>query len=121
MTRAFVAGNGFAMPCPAPAADPPGARRHSLGAILSVTTDVLLAPMGEVCELLSWMAGGPAFTHALPMLADRAKPVILRAHPALARVDASGVDMTNAMTWLSARVAEHGADLPIPRLPGVAP
>ena len=41
-------------------------KTFSLGAILSVTTGILLADIGEVHELLDHMTGDTLFTHQLP-------------------------------------------------------
>lgn len=44
-------------------------KSFSIGAILSVTTGVLLADIGEVHELLDHMTGDTLFTHQLPRAA----------------------------------------------------
>lgn len=60
------------------------ARTFSLGAVLSVTTGVLLAEIGDVRELLDFITGDTLMTHQLPRASDEAAPEILRQHPDLA-------------------------------------
>lgn len=88
----------------------------SIGAVLSVTTGKLLTEIGGVYEILNWMTGDNLFTHQLPRASREAKPVILRAHPALAEVDASHVNTDNWRTFLDEMVARFGETLAIPKM-----
>ena len=59
----------------------------SLGALLSVTGEKLMARMSEVGALLSFMVGEPVMSHQLPLAADAVKPDLLEQHPWLKDVE----------------------------------
>ncbi len=61
----------------------PDVRRFSLGAVLSVTTGRLLAPMAELYDLLNFMTGDNLMTHQLSRASDECAPVLLGRHPRL--------------------------------------
>lgn len=93
-------------------------KRFHLGAVLSVTTGRLLCQVDGLYEILNWMTGDNLFTHQLPRAADECKPWILRRHPQLVGVDASGVTKENWQQFLGEQVKQHGEyfDIePIPR------
>lgn len=89
-----------------------------LGDILSVTTGKLVSTSGKypiegVYAILNYMTGESLFTHQLPRVSEEAGPIILRQHPQLAEVDASGVNSENWRAWLDEQIARFGASLPI--------
>ena len=86
-----------------------------LGDVLSVTTGNLLSPegIGGVYKILNWMTGESMFTHQIPRIIGEARQVVLRQHPQLADVDASGVNGDNFRQWLGEQVARFGEVLPI--------
>lgn len=90
-------------------------REFHLGDILSITHDRLLSPrhMEGVYDIAAFMAGEPVWTHQLPRVGKEAAPVILRQHPQLAEIDASGVNGDNHQAWLAEQVARYGETLPI--------
>lgn len=95
-------------------------RFFHLGDVLSITSGVLVAPRGMagVYDILNYMTGDSLFTHQLPRAADECRPWLLRQHPDLAEVDATGVDRTNWGPWLNAQLARFGEHVdvePIPR------
>lgn len=55
--------------------------------ILSITTDRLLTPMGEVYNILNFMTDSELLTHQLPAASDRCKPVIFEALPEISSVN----------------------------------
>jgi len=86
-------------------------KEFSLGAVLSVTTGVLLCSMDEVCRILDFMTGGSLFTHQLPRAADVCKPAILKQHPQLADVDTAGVGNGNWLAFLAEQEEKFGKSL----------
>ena len=92
-------------------------RRFPLGDILSITTGVLLCPIGKVYEILNYMTGDNLFTHQLPRVSRECEPYLLKQHPQLAEIDASGVNGDNWQEFLQAQVAKYGAELPVAKLP----
>ncbi len=88
-------------------------RKFDLGTVLSITTGVLLTNIGNVYEILNYMTGDNLFTHQLPRASRECEPVILRQHPQLAEVDASGVNTTNWREFLDQQIERFGAELEI--------
>jgi hypothetical protein len=90
-----------------------------IGDILSVTTGRLVSPrhIGGVYDILNWMTGESLYTHQLPRVCREAAPVLLAAHPKLASVDRDAeINPENLSEWLTARIAEFGEALPVPKL-----
>lgn len=58
-------------------------RNFNLGAVLSVAGDRLMCDMGEVYEILSFMAGDSLWTSQLPRTAKECRPTLLKQHPFL--------------------------------------
>jgi hypothetical protein len=89
-----------------------------LGAVLSVTTGMLMCDFGEVGDLLEFMANEPVWTHQLPRVADEARPVILRQHPMLADIETPDIDKTQDVkaqitAFLEETSKTYGTTLPI--------
>ena len=85
-----------------------------LGAILTVTTDIVMtSSIDDVLQLLSHMASEPIAIQQVPRVADEAKPVILRQHPALAELDPTRVPSSAILAWLAEQVKRFGETLPI--------
>lgn len=62
-------------------------QKHSLAAVLTVTTDrFLCSDIGELYDLLNYMTGDNLFTHQLPRATKVCKPVLLAQFPTLADV-----------------------------------
>lgn len=81
----------------------------SLGTVLSITTGVLLAEVGELYRILSFMSGEDVFTHQLPRVADECKGPLLEQYPHLAGVvvpPVHGEDEVKA--WLAIAESEFG-------------
>ena len=91
-------------------------RRLGLGAVLSVTSGVLVAPIGDLYEILNWMTGESLMTHQLPRASRDCAPVLLAAHPMLRSVDASGVTPETWEAWLAEQVSAFGERLDVPKL-----
>jgi hypothetical protein len=89
----------------------------SLGAVLSITTGVLLCPIDGVYRILNFMTGDSIYTHQLPRVSDECKPHLFRQFPALAEVDASSVTGENWQAWLREQEAKHGDTLNVEPLP----
>jgi hypothetical protein len=80
----------------------PDTKDVPLGTVLSVTTGKLLAPFGDVQELVEWFCDRPVFTHAMPDVADACTILIHQQVPALAQVKApDGLNTWDAVqAWL---------------------
>lgn len=100
----------------------PTSRMFGLGAILTVTTDRMLArDIGDIYELLNFMTGDNLFTHQLPRAAGECKPALLEQHPQLA--DIAVPDLADAdayMAYLAGLEDTYGAELAVTPLPGDA-
>jgi hypothetical protein len=100
------------------------ARTFHLGAILTVTTDRLVAPghIGDVYEILNWMTGDNLVTHQLGRAAAECKPDLLRQYPDLADVvvpETFGAE-EHVRAWLAEQVAALGETRDVaPLAPGV--
>jgi len=84
-----------------------------LGSVLSITTGRLLTDIGNVYEILNYMTGDNLFTHQLPRASRECEPVLLRQHPELANIDASGVDTNNWREFLAEQVAKFGNEVEV--------
>ena len=90
------------------------ASTHSLGAILSVTTGCLLAPMSEVHALLDHMTGDQLYTHQLPRAAGECAPELLRRHPQLDGIEVPTLaSPDNYLDWVAAQGQRYGRELPV--------
>jgi hypothetical protein len=86
--------------------------------VLSVVTGRLMADIGGVYEVLSWMAGESLFTHQLLRVGREAEPVILAMHPALrqAVAEADQVNRDNYQDWGRTWVERYGDTIAVPKL-----
>lgn len=82
--------------------------RATLGAILSITTGKLLAPLDEFYGLQDFMVGRPLMTHERTTGWDRQTEALLRQFPRLAEVtvppftaDASGSKEASVRAWVA--------------------
>ena len=84
-----------------------------LGAVLSVTTSILLCSHGDLYEVLNFMTGDNLFTHQLPRAAKDCQPHILQQHPGLGAIDASDVTRENWEVFLSEQKRRFGDVVPL--------
>jgi len=84
-----------------------------LGAVLSVTTGILLCPIGDVYEILNFLTGDNLFTHQLLRAEESCKPHILQQHPGLKEVDTSGVTEENWEAFLLEQKQRLGDIVPL--------
>lgn len=94
-------------------------REFHIGDILSITTGVLVSPrhVQGVYEILNYMTGDTLYTRQLPRAMRECAPYLLREHPMLDHVDASGVNQDNWRDWLDAQIIKFGPKLPVSPLP----
>ena len=92
-------------------------RRFSLGAILSVSTGVLLCEMGDLYRILNYMTGESLYTHQLPRACAIAKPCNLTQHPDLAEIDVNNITRENWRQWLATQTRRFGATRNVSPLP----
>lgn len=84
-------------------------KTFDLADILSVTTGVLLSPVGGVYSILNWMTGDDLMTHQLPLAADAMTPELLLQHPWLKGLQPPKVaGLTALLAWLDRVVDAHG-------------
>lgn len=92
-------------------------KEFDLGDVLSLTTGILVAPRGMegVYDIASFLAGESLFTHQLVRAFKVFGPELLRQHPQLGAVDASGVDHETALDWLASQERIYGKRLTVTR------
>lgn len=97
----------------------PTSRMFGLGAILTVTTDRMLArDIGDIYELLNFMTGDNLFTHQLPRAAGECKPALLEQHPQLADIAVPDLPDADAyMAYLADLEDAYDAQLAVTPLP----
>ena len=86
-------------------------KKFSILTVLSVTTDRLLCPIGELYDILGWLTDDSPYTHQLVRFADECKPYILKEHPQLEEVTeyvAKECEAGNAATLCKEMVAKFG-------------
>lgn len=90
-------------------------KEFHIGDILSVTTGCLVSPrhIGGVYDILNFMTGESIYTHQIPRVGREAAPVLLKQHPQLVEVDATGVEPDNFKSWLAEQVKRYGEMLPV--------
>lgn len=83
-----------------------------IGAILSVTGEALMCPIGDVYEILNYMTDDNLFTHQLPRVARECRPVLLKQQPQLsAWVD--DVTPENYKARLADAIKQFGEELSV--------
>lgn len=92
-------------------------KTFSLGAVLSVTTERLMADIGELYAILNYMTGDNLYTHQLPRVSRECRPFLLAQYPALADIDLSDVTCENWLVRLTELWAIHGKTLDVAPLP----
>lgn len=88
-----------------------------LGAVLSVTTDKLLCPLGDLYGILNYLTGDSLYTHQLRRAADACRPHVLQQYPELDDVDTSGVTPENWQEFLDGQKQRFGDAVPLAPLP----
>jgi len=90
-------------------------KQFHISGVLSVTTGHLVSPrhMDGIYDILNFMTGDNLFTHQLPRASDECKPYLLKQHPQLKDVDASGVTPENWPKRLDQQVARFGENLTV--------
>jgi len=86
-------------------------KSFGLGAVLSVTTGVLLADIGELYDILGWMTGDNLFTHQLPRAGRECLEPLLEQHPDLREVVVPEFETPDEyVAWLNdVAVPQYGA------------
>ena len=77
--------------------------------LLSIADGRLMGDIGDVYEVISLFIGRPAYTHELPMFADKLRPLIISRFPNMAG--------HKAKPWAEVRdatVALYGATVEVP-------
>lgn len=83
---------------------------HSTGAVLSVTTGILMCTIGGVYEVMGFLADRPVYTHELSLFADKAKAALLAFEPGLP-TDATSENWQEALSVAEGRFGKT-IDLP---------
>lgn len=58
-------------------------KEFGLGAVVSIVDGKMVAPFGEIHELIEWMAGEPVWTHQIPRVSDEARPALIEQFPGI--------------------------------------
>ena len=90
--------------------------KFSLGAILTVTTDIrLIQDWGEIYELFFFLEGRNVWTHELPSLADKYTPILLRQHPELNNIFIGAMSEEEVIPTMMKLERIYGKELEITR------
>lgn len=83
-----------------------------IGALLSVSTERLCCPFGELHELIEHLAGGPVWTHQLPDAQDALRLGLLGQHPWLIGLTPPEPFDTEEIVygWVGEQAARFGAE-----------
>lgn len=94
-------------------------KKFHLGDILSVTTGRIVSPrhMEGIYDILDFITGENLYIYQVPRASRQCKPYLLKQHPQLAEVDASGINQDNWGEWLTKQVNKYGEQLPVIPLP----
>jgi hypothetical protein len=93
-------------------------REFGLGAVLSVTTGRVLAPVADIHEVLDFLTGDKLFTHQLPRAMCEVAPVVRAAHPELAGIEAPDFGNDGAVySWVAEQVARFGPSVTLTAAP----
>ncbi len=114
------------------AAQHPDTKIFSLGAVLSVTTGLMLCDMGELYDILNHLLTDDLMTHQLPRALRACAPGLARQHPQLVGVGPSEQDrsfwaeihdpevrMALIKEWVAMREDRHGKYIPVRPLSGI--
>jgi hypothetical protein len=90
-------------------------KTFSLGAVLTVTTDIfLLEDIGELYEILDHMTGDSLYTHQLPRAGEACKGPLLAQFPHLQGIEVPKLNSREAyMQWLSDQEQVLGSRFPV--------
>jgi hypothetical protein len=91
----------------------------SLGALLSMSTGVLLAKFTDLHAAIECLAGGPVWTHQLPDAVDALRPELIRQHPWLDDITVPGdlADEAACAAFLAPLAARYGDEHPLAAAP----
>jgi hypothetical protein len=108
------------MPQETPKAVPAAASQSfPLGDVLTIVTGLLLSQDGIAAayRILNFITKDNLYTHQLPRVCAEVRPYLLKKHPALATVDASGVTPENWRVWMTDQVLAFGEYLEVDQMP----
>lgn len=85
-------------------------KRFHIGALLSVTQDILLRPIGDVYRVIDYVTGQPHMTHQLIRAKDEITPHLVAQHPWLAGITVPEwvCDEPTVSDFLAEIATEHG-------------
>lgn len=92
----------------------------TLGALLSMSTGVLLTEFPKLHAAIEHLAAGPVWTHQLPDAMDAIHPFLLMQHPWLADIARPGVlrSEQDVRGFLAPLIASHGDEHVLTPVPG---
>jgi len=90
-------------------------KKFHLGDVLSITTGKLVSPrlIDGIYDILNFMTNDNLYTHQLPRVCKECAPEILRQHPKLKDVDASGCNSETWKVWMQEQIEKYGEELSI--------
>ena len=88
-------------------------KKFHIGTVLSISTTIHVDPNGfhAIHEAFEYLAGGPIWTHELAYYWDEFSAEVIRQHPQLEGVDASGLDEHSLPRWISQQSKRFGQEL----------
>lgn len=92
-------------------------REFTIGALLSVTTGIMLCLWEELSDLLTFLAQENLFVHQFPRVIEEAKPWLLECFPFLGNYSADMFTVETLSAILKACEEEHGETLRIAPMP----
>lgn len=86
-------------------------RQFPLGAVLTVTTGIVLCQVDGIYEILNYLTGDDLFTHQLPRASEECRDPLLAQHPRLAEIVVpKGLNTFERVdAWLSEQAKKYGA------------
>lgn len=86
--------------------------------VLGLYSGRLLGNIGGIYEAANYLSGQTVFTHMIPKVHDRVKPILERRFPELAEVDFSDVTPSNVSEKLASYREKFGDEMDLKGLEG---
>lgn len=85
--------------------------------VLSVVTGCVMAEMFGVYDILNWMTGTGVYTQPLDSISEKARPVLVAAHPLLQQAidESAQVTLENWKEWRRIWEDRYGPTMAVPK------
>jgi hypothetical protein len=99
-------------------------KKFHIGDVLTITTGKLLSKdyIDGVYKILDWMSDQDCFTHELPEMSRKYRPLLLEMYPELSNIDVSNISRDNwdgyngHIEWLEVMAKKYGEWFDIPKV-----